>query len=321
MIKRVSELTIVFLLLILSSCNLGVSGIPEGFAMIYGVSIYDTNYPEGVGNNLTYPDDDAKAVAELFEKKGYEVMLRTDEDATKEQLLKDVYTLKTSMQMGERFVFYFSGHGAQDSDIHNSNSTLTPTEPFWGDSDNEWIFLHGSLRVNGIESLEKAIYDDELAVIIADIPGYKKIILIDACNSGGFIGSTFNIDAVPHNFSEADLESQNTTFKKTLTLFLKLPDIEDSDVPSSQAAVMAAAGEREFSWEYGNIGHGVFTFYFLESGKYADINGDEIITLNESYHYVAESIEKKWNRLVGSDYRFCPHVSGGPVDFILFSAN
>ena len=84
---------------------------------------------------------------------------------------------------------------------------------------------------------------------------------------------------------------------------------------------MAAAGERELSWEAGApYGHGIFTYFLLQAPRRGDRNADGWVTVSEAYGYARDAIESEWNRALpsGSPYIFLPRVSGGPVDYALF---
>ena len=84
--------------------------------------------------------------------------------------------------------------------------------------------------------------------------------------------------------------------------------------------MLAAAGEQEFSWESLSFQHGVFTYFLLESATSGDRNSDGFVTVSEAYDYVRRSIDDRWNATSFYDERFAPHLSGGPVDYVLFTS-
>ena len=90
---------------------------------------------------------------------------------------------------------------------------------------------------------------------------------------------------------------------------------ESIDVPSSEAIVIAAAGEQEDTYETDTLGHGIFTYYLLNSPREADGNGDGFVTVGECVDYAATMIEAWWD-----SPSFVPRISGGPVDFVLFES-
>jgi hypothetical protein len=105
-------------------------------------------------------------------------------------------------------------------------------------------------------------------------------------------------------------------------------DGSSADIPPWDALVISASGERESSYESPDkLGqgplyyHGVFTYFLLQSERNADHNGDGYITVTEAYYYARNRINTEWNLSYGYPVdAFSPHVSGGPVDYVLFEA-
>ncbi|MEE9309210.1 MAG: hypothetical protein V3V57_16950, partial [Spirochaetia bacterium] len=98
-----------------------------------------------------------------------------------------------------------------------------------------------------------------------------------------------------------------------------------SDISPADALVIAASGEREFSYEFSYSGglydHGLMTYFLLKSATNGDLNRDGYITVSESYYYIYKSINANWNHTWYAqlyDVLF-PHVSGGPIDYVLFT--
>jgi hypothetical protein len=144
-----------------------------------------------------------------------------------------------------------------------------------------------------------------------DIKARKKVIIIDACNSGGFIGN---------ELEAGDGENILDLAARAIRLYANFGD-ESADIPPWKALVLSAAGERELSYEMGlPYNHGVFTFYLLQSEYDGDLDHDGWVTVTEAFAYTQEMIYRDWNSLFGSSAAFSPHVSGGPVDYVLFEA-
>jgi hypothetical protein len=333
-----SFLSVFFLILViiyLGSCSAEIT-LPNRYAIVYGIAIYDTAKSEGYYPNLSYTNDDAEDIAALLQKNGYEVLLRTDEDATKEQLLSDMGMISQIAEPESSFVFYYSGHGGQDSDIDLFSLSSKGSEVEGMDEDEEWIFLHGSLPIDpfNIENnLSLAINDDELFGLMSEIRSNMKTVIIDACNSGGFIGASPQFDMVPQDYRGTSLGfslnrgvNNRSSLSSAFSLYFSYTSQDNIDVPSSKAIVLAAAGEQEFSYEYTGSAepeNGVFTYFFLESEMKGDRNGDGYITLLEAYAYTVNQIQKTWNEKygIGSSLNFLPHISGGAVDYVLFESN
>jgi hypothetical protein len=64
--------------------------------------------------------------------------------------------------------------------------------------------------------------------------------------------------------------------------------------------------------------------YFLLQGlqgSVADLNHDGHVTVLEAFSYTKAGIDRNWNSdsgIIAAGEIFEPHVSGGPIDFVLF---
>ncbi len=265
----------------------------DRYAIVYGIADYT-----GVGNDLQYTDDDANDMAVLLTNQGYSVTLRTS--VTQAQLDTDFANARAQAGKDDLFLFFFSGHGGQDSQDQFS-------EPPPGDDADEYIVLSDA-------STDLFIIDNELGDLIASIPALKKLVIIDACNSGGFIGNKLEVDATPPDYSG----TVDSSLGQAISLWANFSG-EAYDISPYDALVISAAGEREFSWEAGvPYNHGIFTYFLLETPKYGDDNNDGYITVTEAYAYARSNIIQLL--FPAPDTQYAPHVSGGPVDFVLFEA-
>jgi hypothetical protein len=279
------------------------------FAIVYGVSLYDPGLPEGSGPNLKYASDDANSMAAMLSGQGYTVWLRTDLAADRTNFLDDVSSVASSVKENDLFVFFFSGHGGQGG---------SGSEGSGGDSQNEWIYLYGSL----FDSTQ-TFNDDQLLSALDAISCRRKVLILDSCYSGGFIGNELEADGTPPSLWEGG-KSLPTTLSEAIALYANF-DADSADIPPWEALVISASGEREYSYESPKdpedppYNHGVFTYFLLEAEHNADRNGDGYITVTETYDFVRTKIETEWSLRNGfAADAFSPHVSGGPVDYVLF---
>jgi len=289
----------------LSSCALNVPY--DKYAIVYGVADY-----AGTVNDLDYPDDDAVDLAAMLDGQGYNVLAwtRIDSAANKLNLLADIAAVAAAAKEQDLFVFYYSGHGGQD---------LTASESGSSDGPNEWIYLYNSIP-GPIYS--ETFSDDQLAAALAPIAARKKVIIIDACNSGGFIGNELEADGEPASLLDGS-DSVVELAARAISLYANF-DGSSADIPPWEAIVLSAAGEREFSYEAGPpypYEHGVFTYYLLAAETEGDRDHDGWVTVTEAFAYAKKMIYQDWNYGYGfPSYVFSPHVSGGPVDYVLFEA-
>ena len=272
-----------------SSCSLFEDYRPSGYACIYGVSRYNPSYGEGVSPNLSYADDDAYAMELALRDQGYNTLCSTDTQATKERIIADLAEVGAKIGQDDTFILYFSGHGGTIAALDAAN----PDEEGASTEGDEWIFPYGSLPLepDPAAAAELAISDDELAELLDTyIPLSRRIVIIDACTSGGF----------------AESAEGGTSIATAISSFWRVAAKASSeDLPPP--FYLCSATEAGASAEYGgNYQHSVFTFFLLRSRYYGDLDSDGYITLSEIRRYAAERIEEDWNANVGTDYRFSP---------------
>ena len=309
------------LALSLSACVLDAPY--DKYAIVYGVSDYQT----GV-RDLTYADDDAVAMASLLAGQGFQVLTKTDREdvdelpeqhASKANLLIDIATIAAlAPKEDDLFVFYFSGHGGQASSGEESTG---------GDGLNEYIYLYGS---DNLSNLSLAFSDDELVAAFSPIAARKKVIILDSCNSGGFIGNELEADGEPSSLIEGNGGIVDLA-ARAIRLYANF-DGSSADIPPWEALVLSASGEREFSYESPEedpvgvfngplLYHGVFTYYLLQAETEGDLNHDGWVTVTEAFAYTQDMVYRYWNYGYGYPWDvFSPHVSGGPVDYVLLEA-
>ena len=297
--------------------------VPARYALVYGVSRYVAG-PEGEGPNLTYSDDDARGMGEQLLADGYAVTVRVDEQATRDNIVLDLQSVASMAQTRDLLLVYFSGHGGVLSDFG-----LGPADTAGYPSEARWILPYGSidpayagpyLRPVDIR-LSEAISSAELQAMVEPVPCAAKVVIIDACNSGGFIAGGAEVDALPPDYRNGVSIDRAAVFARALSAYLRYTPAGSGDgLPPSEALVVAAAGADEPSYEYAPLGHGVFTYFLLEAATRGDLDGDGYVTVMEAYAYAAAGIQEYWNAAFGTQpqLQFLPHVSGGPVDFVLF---
>jgi hypothetical protein len=257
---------------------------------------------------------------DLLNQQGFEVTPYThvDSAATLVQLQADFADVASKATSDDLFLFYYSGHGGQIAPSLPGDSETAPHS----DSEDEWIFLYDSFKSTlpspDYTDLTKTINDDDLAALLRTLPCVRKIVIIDACNSGGFIGNVLEKDRIRADFSSGS-NGAFANLSNAIYLYTNF-DGYKSDISPADALVIAASGEREEAFE-GLYDHGVMTYFLLKSATKGDLNGDDYITVSESYYYIYKNINANWNNSWNAQLYdvFFPHVSGGPIDYILFT--
>ena len=280
----------------------------KGFqALLIGQTYPEYDWYGNREDTLPGCDEDAKTLYKLItalKLTAYEpVILR--ENITIEETVAEVKHLAKSATEQSTTLFFFSGHGS----------------------------LGGMLVFQDDEGETEYYAPDELRALLDEIPG-QKIILIDACYSGGMIGRGENESA--QQFAESFVSA----FAGGVSS--RYPNAFEND--GGEYAVLVACRESELSntvrYEINDIddeGEGDVRgkFFGLFTGAlecamgeigrmedwykdypdtlvepYSDVipgdkNGDSLLTLSEAYDYVEKAVRlfsEEWNKGVEESY-------------------
>jgi Caspase domain len=325
---------------LVASCSLTLFDysniVSKRYALVYGVTMYTTasGYPAGTYPNLSFPDSDARAVAAMLKSEGYVTVLRYTDASGEEWLVDPTGTYDEGSLAGDMygangpskanmvadiqnyfqgvvgqndvFVLYFSGHGMQST---GSSPPIEYIVPEGG------VQLYGG-QYEGDASL--SLSDSELGAMIAAVPTKRRVVILDTCNSGGFIGNSLEADSIPpaSNGSSGGISVQ--TLAQALTNYLSFPFVTSGISPYGGAMVLSAAGRDESCYEASSpFDHGVMTYFFLQAPQSGDLNHDGHVTVAEAFSLAKAGIDNDWNP-GNPAYSFEPRISGGPVDFVLW---
>jgi uncharacterized caspase-like protein len=133
-------------------------------ALVIGLSQYGPNTGAATLEGVPHDMESAKRIAMAMGIPGNQIRMLRDQDATKENILKEIRQLGERTQEGGRSFIYFSGHGTR----------------YWDPTANGCV--EGLLTHDG-----QAITNAELAQATQKVTsGADKVItMIDACHSGG----------------------------------------------------------------------------------------------------------------------------------------
>jgi WD40 repeat protein len=263
----------------------GVSGKPDLHIVTIGVSKYvDQSY------NLTYAAKDADDVVNTFKSKSGDygkvnVLTFNDSKAIREQIADAKTQLKNS-KVDDMVILFVAAHGLRDS------------------KSDYYIATHD---VNFENPAARGLGYDRLEELLDGIPARKKLLLIDACNSGeldeddtrtqaGFQSPT----GLAGNVSSRGFTSKKAKEQASKTSPMGIGQTNDvlkelfNDLRRGTGAmVISSAGGAEFAFESSEWKNGVFTFSLLEgirTGK-ADSNKDGEIRVSELRDYVFERVK------------------------------
>lgn len=251
---------------------------PEYRALFIGVDEYKD---PGI-TDLKAPPYDVDRMRQVFENAHYgddkitfNVMNSLiGEQATRSNILQLIGSTFSDADNSDVSYFYFSGHGSSD----DNTSTLLP---------------HDALAADA----SKDIKVDELASVLGDIPGIK-IVIIDSCYSGGFIGKEFPSREISKS---KNLKQINENVLESFSLYDNLS--KKSDLASDGFKVITSAAGDQVCWETSNHPvdgnpYAYFSASLCEGCGYndfsfpapADSNLDKEITLEEIYQYINNSL-------------------------------
>jgi hypothetical protein len=340
------------ILAMLASCSLfDYSGIvSHKYALVYGVSRYTMAKPAAPdparGPNLQFPDADASSIYAVLSANGYTVKGRwvdisgevwkdgvdtthtigspvaTSPDGstysggdplgdplapTKTNILTDMAALAGTIGPDDVLVVYFSGHGTQDASVDPPREYFDPYASVLDDTNG-----------NFFDYPVPSVRDDDLRAAFGAMSTPRKVLILDTCNSGGFVGNTLESDWTPPAYVNGPAFASLATLAAAISNYASMESSPTGLSPYG-AQVLAAAGRDELSYETPDYGHGVMSYFLLKGLQgAADLNNDGAITVLEAFAYAKAGVEENWNPAVGSAEAFEPHVSGGPVDFVLF---
>ena len=140
-------------------------------AIIIGISQYKEVTP------LQFADKDAVAFAEFLKTQQVpedNIKLFLNEEATRFNIVDELYTTSQQLKKGDKFFFYFGGHGDLEAKIGYENSLL---------------LLYNSFKKNYFQGNEY-LQLSELKTWFGALTqkGVEVIFIADACHSGGLIG-------------------------------------------------------------------------------------------------------------------------------------
>jgi hypothetical protein len=208
-------------------------------------------------NDLGYTDRDAidlyNKLREVWPEDHLKLLI--NEEANKSNIESAITDWLAPNETEESVVlFFFSGHGAQGTDVAPYDEV---------DNKDEYICPYDSL----LSSYDNDIRDDTLDEWLDSLDSQHISVFLDSCFSGGFIDKRAEKELSPFDLDDG---------------FAK-------DLSKDGRVIITASNETESSWEYGALKHGVFTYYFLESLdnlELLDENEDSDISAEEIFAYV-----------------------------------
>ena len=277
--KFLSLLVILISSLLLHSGCGGTTSPPitvnETIYRAYCVGVGDYMYfPDSYGNiDLPGPPYDVNRIRYTLDRCRFglsnipfsEIWYTTDLSATKSTILQGIANIFSEADYNDVSYFYFTGHGIWVNNI----SYLCPTE------------------VNYFSPMSTYISVDELETTLSAIPG-SKVVFLDSCHSGGFIGQVREEIIV----SREELESFNN---EVINVFYQAKS--KGLLTTNEYKVLTSCHYYQECMELAPVTpgdfdpFGLFTMALCEGCGYygiypADTNLDTKVSLQEAYLYI-----------------------------------
>jgi hypothetical protein len=265
------------------------AGIPSTFAVIIGIN----DYPDAAGS-LKYARKDATAMAKHVLQHGTNVqpehiyLLRDgswpeDEPgvdamerapATMDSIREAISQVVRKVDTNGRIIFYFSGH-----------AFTTDQRSF---IDRYYLLAHNSNPRQPYRMLPVS----EIVAQIAAAPADEKVLILDSCFSSevfaGFGPDSGDAKGWPRAMGPRARSDGLADFVR------------------DKAYVMTSSEGNELSYELaGNVQHGLFTFYLLQSvADPAVLAGD--VTLDDAFKFARDSVPKMLTKELGPGHTQTP---------------
>jgi hypothetical protein len=237
-------------------CKAAVAPISDLYVLVVGLNEYKNSKM-----NLNYGVTDAQAIGQALEKNGKDVFNKINiynlynGDATLVNIQKRVSEIKSLCKLTDMFVLYYAGHGIVFQDDQAEESDF-------------YMVLHDVTSLGGNLIKEKGLSATTMRDMLSSINANKQLVIMDACHSeAGFKG----------NIGRRGLAEQQAIFQLAR---------------SSGSVFIAACGSDQTAKEFKDLGHGAFTYAFLEAinGKADGGRLDKKITVSEIKAYIEDRV-------------------------------
>lgn len=260
----------------------------------YRALLIGQTYPDREDLTLEGPGNDIIALRhclERFTDTQYDVMARMN--LTADEILSAIDETFGNASDEDVSLFYYSGHGIYSQYTSEKGALL------------------GS---DGIDYVTA----DQLRVALDEIPG-RKIIIIDACYSGGFISTNRQISSLQSMTSIEEQQYTNEDFASSfISVFSRKKRSSNLVGDSYFVITAAAANEKSYEDNIDGTTMGLFTATLCNGCGYnignalktellADLNANHVLTFNEIFKYTRKAL------LIDGQ-----HVQGYPSECLWF---
>ncbi|MEH1947352.1 MAG: caspase family protein [Nostoc sp.] len=234
------------------STSVKQTATPKLWLMLVGVNQYqDDGLP-----SLSYSTVDCQGLAEALVDASAqftqtEVTIHHDfapQPPSLENIRASLRQITTAAQPIDTILFYFSGHGIVEPNTQQAFLCLADTEK------------------SHLQNTALAL--QELLLLLGNSGAQNQLVWLDACHSGG-------------------MTLRGTTIESLLNATPKMVEVLQQRAAKSKGFyALLSCDANQQSWEFPELGHGVFTYYLMKGlqGEAADSQG--LIYVDNLYRYV-----------------------------------
>ena len=234
------------------STSVKQAATPKLWLMLVGVNQYqDDGLP-----SLSYSTVDCQGLAKALVDASAqftqtEVTIHHDfapQPPTLENIRASLRQITTAAQPIDTILFYFSGHGIVEPNTQQAFLCLADTQK------------------SALQNTALAL--QELLLLLGNSGAQNQLVWLDACHSGG-------------------MTLRGTTIESLLNATPKLVEVLQLCAAKSKGFyALLSCDTNQQSWEFPELGHGVFTYYLMKGlqGEAADSQG--LISVDNLYRYV-----------------------------------
>lgn len=215
---------------------------------VYYIGIGVSEYQDS-SMNLKYATKDIEKLKDYFERRyasNIEVHTFVNEQVTLEKL-QEINEILAKTTVNDKVIISFSGHG-----LMNSN--------------NDFIFASHDIDFSSPD--KKGIPFSFIESLTKNIPARRRLILIDACNSGA-LDEEENIEfELAQNVKEHGIKGMSqvkSTTQETINSYELMQRLFYDFQNNDGTYIIAASGGKEYSYEGDEWQSGVFTYSLIQT--------------------------------------------------------
>ncbi len=248
-------------------CKAASAPVSDLYVLVIGLNEY-----KNAKMNLNYGVPDAKAISDALKKGGKSIYNKINtynlynSEATLANIEAKIAEIKSQCKLTDMFVLYYAGHGMVYQEELSDESDF-------------YMILHDVTTFSGVQIKERGLSSVALKNMLSAINANKQLVIMDACHSeAGFKNN---------GIGRRGLAEQQAIFQLAR---------------SSGSVFIASCGSDQTAKEFSDLGHGAFTYAFLEAlnGKADGGRLDKKITVAEIKAYIEDRVPELTLKYAGT---------------------